>query len=964
MNKSSFIKMTVSTLSILLAISLYLQSGLTLSTVHAQDVAVDSDYESYTSQIESYSSLIRYAEYAQQHIGTGYFDDEYIIEASDYINTEEMQAKSMEDYDGNAGSSILTGEQGIIEWEVDIKQSGNYNIVVEYFPYEGKSSSIQRSILIDGNLPFAEASTVEFYRYWGNEKDVIQVDNMGNDIRPRQVEKPQWNEVTVGDSRGYYAKPFEFYLEKGVHKISMVSQREPMLIRRIKLVAPDVIPTYKEVSSEYSKNGYRNATVESVRIDAESATAKSTPMLYGVSDHSSPAIEPYSPSSIKINTIGGNTWKSAGQWLEWEVDVPQTGLYKLAVNVKQNFVRGVPVKRKLTIDGEVPFIEAEQVDFNYKNGWNVEAMGGDKPYLFYFEEGKHTIRMEAILGDLSDHVRTVEDSLRNLNEIYRSIMMLTGAEPDKYRDYQIQKKMPNLAEDLRTERDRLQSVVDGLKSVAGKGSDKEAVINTMITQLDELSNDVEKVIPKLLDFQKNIGGMGTWLITINEMPLQLDALYLIGADEKLPKTRNSFFDNLWHEIKAMFMSFFVDYNSIGNVATEGKSRNITVWVGTGRDQANSLKTMIDESFTNETGIGVNLMLVDMNTLLQATLAGQGPDVAMQVANNLPMNYAMRGAVADLKQFEGFNEVTKRFNNSALVPFRFRDSCYALPETQTFPMLFYRKDILKEQGLDVPNTWDDVKASISTLSKNNMTFGMMPSPEQGYGMFLYQMGGEFYTSDATASALDSDIGVNAFKEWTKYYTDYTLEREFDFANRFRTGEMPMGIADYAVYNTLQVSAPEIQGLWEFTEVPGTVREDGTIDKTVPAGGQAVVVMEQSADKEASWEYLKWWTSAETQVKFGREMEGLMGPAARYPTANMEALSMLPWPTRDYENLQSQFLNVKGIPEVPGGYFTGRNINNAFYKVVVEKSLGAREALTDNIRFINDEISYKRNEFNLD
>ena len=326
------------------------------------------------------------------------------------------------------------------------------------------------------------------------------------------------------------------------------------------------------------------------------------------------------------------------------------------------------------------------------------------------------------------------------------------------------------------------------------------------------------------------------------------------------------------------------------------------------------------------------------------------------------------AAIDLKQFPDYDQVAERFYDSAKVPYSFDGAAYALPETETFFMLFYRKDILKELDLEVPKTWDEVKTCLSVLSKNNMEVGLpvinVLNADMVYGNFLYQQDGQFYTDDAKASALDSDTGVNTFKEWVKYYTDYTLTREYDFVSRFRTGEVPIGIADYQTYNTLQVSAPEIDGLWGFTTMPGTVMEDGSVNTSSTAGGTGMIILEQSKDKEAAWEYLKWWTSEEIQVQYGREMEGLMGAAARYPTANKAALSKLPWPIQDYKNLEAQLETVKGIPQVPGGYYTARNVNNAFYKVVVDKEVGAREALMDAVRYIDDEITNKRKEFGLD
>ena len=92
---------------------------------------------------------------------------------------------------------------------------------------------------------------------------------------------------------------------------------------------------------------------------------------------------------------------------------------------------------------------------------------------------------------------------------------------------------------------------------------------------------------------------------------------------------------------------------------------------------------------------------------------------------------------------------------------------------------------------------------------------------------------------------------------------------------------------------------------------------------------------------------------------------MGASARVATANLEALANLSWPIRDYRALMEQFRQVKGIPQVPGGYYTWRNVNNAFYSVTTrEDSIATpREELTDKVLYINAEIDYKREEFGL-
>jgi len=663
-----------------------------------------------------------------------------------------------------------------------------------------------------------------------------------------------------------------------------------------------------------------------------------------------------------------------GQWIEWEIEVPEDGLYELSFLTQQNWVRGIYSTRRLSIDGEVPFEEMNQVGFKYKSGYRLETLGEDEgPYQYYFTAGKHTLRLENTLGPFAELISEVEDSLYELNSLYRSILMITGTKPDEYRDYQLTSKIPNLIETLTFERDRLTDVAAHLKQLAGGTSDQEALLKSMAIQLDEMISKPDNIHRKLTDYKTNTGGLGTWVQQAREHPLEIDAIILSSPDKNVKVKGLSVASKMKHEVQTFFNSFFIDYNSIGNVAEEKDQRTITVWIGSGRDQANTMKAMIDETFTSQTGINVNLKLVQMHTLLPATLAGQGPDVAMQIDNDIPVNFAMRNASADLTQFSDYAEVATRFRSSAIVPYQYTSGVYALPEQQTFNMLFYRKDVLEELELDVPKTWDEVSEMLAVLSKNHMAFGL-PQVQQAaiqgqnippnslYAALLFQNGGQFYRNDGKESDLDSRIAIETFKQWTEYYTDYKLEREYDFANRFRTGEMPIGIADYTIYNQLTVFAPEIRGLWGFAPIPGTVQEDGTINNQVPSGGSAVMMLESAEDKEAAWEFMKWWTSDDTQAKFGREMEGLMGAAARYPTANINALDSLPWPVADYEQLKQQFDHVVGIPEVPGGYFTGRHLFNAFYKTVIGE-IEAREALMDYVEYIQDEIENKREEFGL-
>ena len=194
-----------------------------------------------------------------------------------------------------------------------------------------------------------------------------------------------------------------------------------------------------------------------------------------------------------------------------------------------------------------------------------------------------------------------------------------------------------------------------------------------------------------------------------------------------------------------------------------------------------------------------------------------------------------------------------------------------------------------------------------------------------------------------------------------------------------GEMPLAIANYAEFNTLSVFATELRGQWGMAPIPGTPQPDGTINRAVPVAQDALqirtdqlgavimpsgttgsIILEKSEKKQEAWEFLKWWTSKETQVRFGRELEALIGASARYATANVEAMQELPWRVEEREQLNAQWDWVEGVPPVLGGYYVTRQFDWLFRAVVLQNA-PVRESVLDYAREIDKEIARKRMEF---
>ena len=933
-------------------------------------------------------------------------------EADVSVPLEQSAVVEGEDYEfGAAGGEdnvLVVKENGHVVIKADVPVAGFYNIDLSYYPDQdperARGIEMEFKLTINDKIPFNGADAITLPRVWQNKPWVDEngnvtakrYDNQGNEIRPGQIELPRWEETSISDKLGYITEPYCFYFEEGKNTIRLDSKQEALVLRSLVLSAVKNPPKYADYISGQDLSSAKTDWKQ--RVEGEDSTARSSQSLYSTYDRSSAGTYPYDVKKQVINMGGGQNWKVAGQWIEYEVDVPNEGFYELTLKTRQNYTRGFVSCRSLYINGEIPFEEVSTIKFDFDNDWNLAKLA-DKdgnPYLFKLKAGKNTIRFQVTLGRIGDILTEMTDSVYRLNQMYRRILVYTGTEPDPDRDYNIDEKYPDVIKSMETEYKVLYHIIDELVEYTGESGTQVSSLLTLATQLERFVDDTDKITVGLGAFKNNVSSLGSSILTMSESNLDIDYLIVSGSDYKIPKDDVSWFDKLSHEVRSFLASFVVDYNAIGNVYDGDDMKTITVWIFAGRDQCTILKTMIDDSFVPEYHIGVNVNLMTAAVLLPATVAKTGPDVALNVASGEPVNYALRGASVDLTQFKGngsniksFEECFSEFMPSSYVPYKYTDTSghegvYGMPETQYYNLMFYRTDILNELGLTIPDTWDDLIAMLPTIQKANMNVGI-PSTERkinnvsnpdmnGFFAQLYQRNGKLYSDNGARVLLDEDISVDAFEYYTMFFTHYKTPTDYNFVDRFRTGEMPIGFVDFNTYNTLVVSAPEIRGLWDMAVLPGTVEKDANgnpkldengnpvINRSCGCWGTCSMILGTSDMQEEAWTFLQWWGSAEIQNRYGKELEAVMGESARYATANIKAFRGLSWSANQRAMLEEQWNWVVGTPEVPGGYYTGRHIINAIRKVM-NQNMDPRETVLDYTRDINDELTKKRKEFDL-
>lgn len=941
-----------------LALSLFL-AGIQPVTAKA---ATENAETASANQITIGSSNQSYRKYLSGIEDQTVTGESVEISGVSYISGEHV---SIVDLPDDLGQALMTEEDSDVTWQFTIPASGMYGFQVDYYPLDGHASEIQRSVRIDGETTVAELESVSFPRVFKDEKPIERVDG-GNDIRYAQVEIKESLVANVADSNGFYGDALYFYLDAGVHTISFAGIQEPMAVEKITVFSEeDSYISYDDYLKETNAEAVSGQLQDGILIcEAENMYRKSDSGIYGASDISSPENSPYDYASQKLNVIGGDKWRSVGQWVSYEIEVPKTGYYNIGFRYRQQNAR--QAVRRLTIDGEVPFQEAGSIVFEKDDSWQVSLAGGDDPYRFYLTEGRHEICMEVVMGAVKDSLIDGKEVLDELNQINWSLMTVLGTEPDANRDYQLDTYMPDIMPKLSACAEELRKIVAAWTEISDQRDSAVAQVEQLAELLERLAEKPATIPSKYSYFRDSISSYATLIEDEKQQPILLDYIFVSEEGAKLPKADANLFVKIKYGILRFFASFWHDDSSISGETSDEET--ITVWIGNGlsggRDQALVLERLIKQSFTPDSGIHVNVQLVPAGTILTATLAGKGPDVALQLTGSDPVNYAMRNAVIPLSDFEDWQEVADRFAPETLEGLTYLDKVYAVPETMDFPVLFYRKDIMQSLGIDVYDlkTWDDMIEVLPTIQSNNMNFAI-PAAYTSFYMFLFQNGGSLYNAQGTKSMLGEKESLDAFYTYMKFYKSYGLPFSYSLETRIRSGEMPIAVANYSVYNVISISGPEIAGLWSMAPIPGTRRADGTIDASAPVSCAGCSIMSKAKDPEKCWEFVKWWTSAETQYQYGRELESTLGSGARYNTANIEAISMLPWTAEERAVILDQLEALAGVPEVPGGYMTSRNVDFAL-KAVYNKNSDARDTLRSYINAIDEEILLKREEFHLE
>ncbi|MBR1861812.1 MAG: extracellular solute-binding protein [Lachnospiraceae bacterium] len=926
-------------------------SGEPLVTeLSATDSGVDRLTTNYTTVSKNYTAK-------------DYTGETVVISIEDNIDDAGLLTGDNHMYEaGNMVASVSAGDTFRVR--INAPETAKYLIGFDYLSYDASILPVEIGMKIDGEYPFYEARSMSFETTWLSK--AIDTDRYGNEIVSLPDKDIRWEHKEAMDASYRYSEPLAVELTAGEHELELTMQEGTVLVGNISLSAPTSVPEYTG-SSRAEGNSI-------ITIEAEDFYERNDSSIHATGEYSS-RINPLDATVTVLNLIDEESFNEAGQRVTYRFSVDNAGYYYIGMNYRQSEKNDFPVFVDWRVDGEIPNTAfksyAVEANNNFKTRTLKDAEGNN--LSVYLEPGEHTISLTISAENLRYALEAVDEIMSGISDLSLEVTKVAGTNTDKYRDLRLTRYIPDIQERLQGWVDQLYDITEQAQGyVDAKKPDQVAAFSYLLIaarQLEDLAKEPNELVYRVGELSTSTNSINTQIANfvdlINDNDLAIDRIYIYQEGAKLPKGQG-FFKSIGTSIARFFNSFFGQSYSASNT----DETHIQVWVNRPRTYVEIMQKMIDEEFTPETGISVDLCLMtDAQKLILSNASGDTPDIATGINYSIPYDLAIRGALVDMTKFDNYREVFGRYSDGLLVPSVVGDGLYSLPETMNFYVMFYRTDILSKLGLQAPQTMDELIAMLPDLQMRGLNVYYPTAPMAAMRNFhgttplIFQNGGALYGETALDITVDSEETVKGFTELTELFTLYDLPVDVpNFYQHFRNGDLPIGIADFNSYNLILNAAPEIANSWAITLVPGVEDpETGEIYRYMAGGAESSIMFNSTPEREQqAWDFLEWWSRAETQAEFGQRLQILYGDEYIWPTANVEAFGMLPYPTSDKETIMEQAQYILEAPRLPGSYMMERELSNAYNDVVVNGD-SIRSRIDEVVKTVTRETERKLEEF---
>lgn len=397
------------------------------------------------------------------------------------------------------------------------------------------------------------------------------------------------------------------------------------------------------------------------------------------------------------------------------------------------------------------------------------------------------------------------------------------------------------------------------------------------------------------------------------------------------------------------------------------SGTVTVWDYYGA--ATPLKPALAAFEAAHPEITVDYQPYDYETMQDklsvAASSGNAPDLVTVDMTWIP-TYAANGALADLSTISGGElngkPLADQYSPGALDAMTY-DGHYvaALYDFDAYA-LFYRKDILEQDHLQVPTTWDELRSVAAAMAQDTNgdgkpdKYALQVLPDTfHFAQLLFQNGGSLLNADGTKAAFSSPEGVAALDYMKSLLTSgggiYWGPDQADSTGLpgIEDGRIGMFLNGPYMMGVLKDGAADQSGDWAIAPAPFSVKQGSYL------GGTGLVIPTSAKNPGAAWELAQFLLQPAQQELVYTEAgaapattAALASPALSAPDPYFGGVSEFPV-FEDAMSTATPFPYVASWPDID------KALTDAVTSVLIGRSTSA-EALDTAAAQVNSALSH--------
>ncbi|WP_052849452.1 extracellular solute-binding protein [Streptomyces avicenniae] len=321
------------------------------------------------------------------------------------------------------------------------------------------------------------------------------------------------------------------------------------------------------------------------------------------------------------------------------------------------------------------------------------------------------------------------------------------------------------------------------------------------------------------------------------------------------------------------------------------SGTVTFWDTSNETEAEVFQALAEAFEDEHEGVTVEYVNVGFddaqNRFKNAAAANEAPDV-MRTEVAWVADFASLGYLYPL---DGTAAVENQddFLPTPWASTQYDGQTYAVPQVTDTLALFYNRALLEEAGVEVPESLDDVVASTDAFDAVGATPLYVRGDDPYWFLpFLYGEGGDMVDAEAQRVTIDDEAGVAAFERMQSLVdsgaalTD-TSDGWENMMSTFADGEVAM----------------MINGPWAIADATTALGDDlgvapvpaGGATQASPLGGWNYGVYAGTPEADASFEFVRYMSSAATQQRVTEELSLLPTRASVYDAESVQANEMV-------------------------------------------------------------------------